>query len=55
MKILLQTTIPYTRDDWNISRFSKLHAHLRDSGFDVTSRDKEDLSRIDQSVTLRGP
>ena len=48
-KILLQTTIPYTADDWNITRFSMLRAHLRDGGFDVTSRDKEDLTRIDQS------
>src|SRR5712692_5178162 len=51
MKILLQTTIPYTRDEWNISRFSKLQAHLQNDGFKVTSRDKtdEDLERIDQS------
>jgi hypothetical protein len=50
VKILLQTTIPNTQDDWNTSRFSKLTAHLRGSGFDVTSRDKEkDLGRIDQS------
>jgi hypothetical protein len=50
MKILLQTTIPYTSDDWNINRFSLLHAHLRDCGFDVTSRDKDaSLAEIDRS------
>jgi hypothetical protein len=29
MKILLQTTIPTTADDWSIARFSQLAAHLR--------------------------
>lgn len=28
VKILLQTTIPDTEDDWHIGRFSLLHAHL---------------------------
>src|SRR5262245_34258463 len=28
-KILLQTTIPYADDDWNIGRFSLLANHLR--------------------------
>src|SRR5262245_59447568 len=28
LKILLQTTIPATADDWNIDRFSLLHDHL---------------------------
>jgi hypothetical protein len=41
MKILLQTTIPYTFDDWNVSRFSSLHACLEQAGFDVTSRNKD--------------
>ena len=51
MKILLQTTIPYVRDDWNISRFSLLHEVLHDSGFDVSSRDKDNggLTQIDSS------
>ena len=53
MKILLQTTIPNFSDDWNIFRFSKLHACLERSGFDVTSRNKEKgdalLERIEQT------
>ena len=51
MKILLQTTIPYVREDWNISRFSLLCEVLRDSGFDVGTRDKENggLTQIDRS------
>lgn len=28
IRILLQTTIPYTEDDWHIGRFSALHNHL---------------------------
>ena len=50
--ILLQTTIPFTEDDWNINRFSLLRDHLasitNDAGesvFEVTTRDR-------QSVTL---
>ncbi len=27
-KILLQTTIPYTENDWHIGRFSLLRDHL---------------------------
>ena len=51
MKILLQTTIPFTADDWNISRFSLLHSYLHDAGFDVTGSDKNDggLASIDRS------
>ena len=30
-KILLQTTIPTTEDDWSIARFSSLAALLRDA------------------------
>lgn len=48
VKILLQTTIPYTEDDWHIGRFSKLTEHLRslkDSGenplYEVTTRNRE--------------
>jgi hypothetical protein len=56
MKILLQTSVPYAHDDWNISRFGILHAFLEQSGFDVISRDREPdaegdplLRRIDES------
>src|SRR3954451_82241 len=52
-KILLQTTIPTTEDDWSIARFSQLAALLRgatdDQGaplYDVTMRDR---------ATARGP
>jgi hypothetical protein len=62
-KILLQTTIPTTEDDWSICRFSQLAALLRsetdDQGnrlYEVTSRDRDEpgrpdsvLSTIDQS------
>jgi len=62
-KILLQTTIPTTEDDWGIARFSRLGALLReqrdDSGqplYEVTMRDREPvgqpdpvLSTLDQS------
>jgi hypothetical protein len=62
-KILLQTTIPATQDDWSISRFSRLAALLRAQRdgegnplYDVTMRDRDPpgrpdsvLSTIDQS------
>lgn len=48
INILLQTTIPYTEDDWSIERFSLLSEHLSSvkdkSGkplFQVTARDRE--------------
>ena len=48
IRILLQTTIPTTEDDWHIERFSLLREHLasiRDSNgvpsFEVTGRDRE--------------
>jgi hypothetical protein len=63
IKVLLQTTIPATTDDWSIARFSLLANYLReqrdDSGqpmFDVVTRDRDPpgaadlvLSRLDQS------
>lgn len=62
-KILLQTTIPTTEDDWSIARFSRLAALLREQRdeqgqplYDVTMRDRDAtgqpdsvLSTIDQS------
>lgn len=63
-RILLQTTIPTTEDDWSIWRFSLLRdylASLKDEGgnslFEVTARDRESdangndpvLSTLDQS------
>ena len=54
-KILIQTTIPTSADDWDISRFSMLADELRDAGHDVTARNRtrrgEDdpvLSRLDR-------
>jgi hypothetical protein len=40
-KILLQTTIPESADDWDISRFSLLTEELRAAGHDVTARNRE--------------
>ncbi len=39
-KILLQTTIPFTRDDWHAGRFSLLREHLARE-HDVVARDRE--------------
>lgn len=54
IKILLQTTIPTTEDDWSISRFSRLGALLRaqrdEQGrplYDVTLRDRDPPDRPD--------
>ena len=58
MRILLQTTIPTTEDDWSIARFSLLANHLRtiedDSGkplFDVTARDRDALGAPDNVLS----
>lgn len=63
-KILLQTTIPFTENDWHIGRFSLLKAHLEsikdangDELYDVTARNIEKntdgndaiLSRLDET------
>jgi hypothetical protein len=49
VKILLQTTIPVSNDDWTIDRFSLLHEHLSsitdEQGqplYEVTARNRED-------------
>jgi hypothetical protein len=50
MRILLQTTIPYSPDDWSIERFSMLHRWLAACGHDVTSRNMDaQLATIDRS------
>lgn len=64
VRILLQTTIPYTEDDWHIGRFSLLHEHLAslkdengEALYDVTARNIEKnedgndkiLSRLDET------
>jgi hypothetical protein len=57
IKILLQTTIPSTQDDWHIGRFSQLREQLStEPGFEVTARDRDPpgapdavLSTLDES------
>ena len=47
-KILLQTTIPFTQDDWHIQRFSKLRDQLAaEPGFEVAARDRDPLGAPD--------
>ena len=55
-RILLQTTIPESPDDWDIARFSLLAEELRAAGHDVTARNRDSrqgddtvLSRLDTS------
>jgi hypothetical protein len=40
-KILLQTTIPYAQDDWNVGRFELLREELVAAGHEVTARNIE--------------
>ncbi|HEX8131361.1 MAG TPA: hypothetical protein VF527_19835 [Pyrinomonadaceae bacterium] len=60
LRILLQTTIPATEDDWHIGRFSLLNEHLgglRDGAGDllceVTARDRETNPEGDDEVLSR--
>jgi len=55
--ILLQTTIPFTEDDWNINRFSLLRDHLAairnevgEHVFKVTTRDRQSNADGDDVV-----
>ena len=58
IKILLQTTIPFAEDDWNVGRFSLLRKHLsslKDADgtplYDVIARDREiDASENDPVI-----
>lgn len=61
IKVLLQTTIPTTADDWSIGRFSLLTAFLRDQRdsdgapvFDVTARDRTALGAPDPVLASLG-
>jgi len=53
-KILLQTTIVDTADDWNVGRFSLLADELRRGDHEVTARNRESsdadpmLRRLDE-------
>ena len=57
IKVLLQTTIPTTADDWCIARFSLLGQFLREQRrngaplFDVTMRDRESLGAPDSVLS----
>jgi hypothetical protein len=51
MRVLLQTTIPSTPDDWSIDRFSMLHRVLAESGHEVTSRNRDaSLAEVDRAA-----
>lgn len=58
IKVLLQTTIPESKDDWSIARFSRLARLLRqqhdDLGrplYDVTMRDRDSWSASDSLLS----
>jgi len=58
IKVLLQTTIPETADDWSIGRFGLLAKLLRDvrdndgqPRFEVTTRDREPLGSPDSVLS----
>jgi hypothetical protein len=58
VKILLQSTIPSTQDDWSISRFSLLSKFLREQRderdnalFEVASRDRDALGAPDRVLS----
>src|SRR5271170_3911606 len=59
LKILLQTTIPTTADDWSIERFSRLGTLLREARaidgarlFDVTMRNRDPLGAPDSVLSV---
>jgi hypothetical protein len=57
IRVLLQTTIPITSNDWSVARFSRLANHLRQersgnrSVFDVTARDRDPLGAPDSVLS----
>jgi hypothetical protein len=57
IRVLLQTTIPSTPDDWSIARFSRLAGFLRQERsdgrpvFDVTARDRDPLGAADSVLS----
>ena len=60
IRILLQTTIPATEDDWHVGRFSLLAEHLRglrdgdgDALCEVTARDRVTNAAGDEEVLSR--
>ncbi len=60
IRILLQTTIPTTEDDWHIGRFSLLDEHLRglrdgagNALYEVEARDRETNAEGDDEILSR--
>jgi hypothetical protein len=60
IRILLQTTIPTTEDDWSIERFSLLRDHLASISskdgtlvYEVTARNRESNDLVNDSVLSR--
>lgn len=53
-RILLQTTIEQTDDDWNVARFSLLAQELRAAGHEVTARDRDAGPGDDQVLSVLG-
>ncbi len=57
IKILLQTTIPTTEDDWHIGRFSLLRKYLaglrdgHENAFEVVARDRDPLGAPDSVLS----
>ena len=49
-RILIQTTIPFNADDWNVGRFSLLAHELQAHGHQVTARDRATPAGTDDPV-----
>ncbi len=54
-KILLQTTIPFAEDDWNVSRFSLLSEALVADGHEVVARNEELDTNGDDHFVMQLP
>ncbi len=54
-RILLQTTIPFAEDDWNVSRFSLLREALEAGGHEVVARNEEMDANRDDHLIMRLP
>ncbi len=54
-RILLQTTIPFAEDDWNVSRFSLLREALEADGHEVVARNEEMDANCNDRVLMRLP
>ncbi len=54
-KILLQTTIPFAEDDWNVARFSLLREALVADGHEVVARNEELDAHGNDEVVVQLP